>query len=318
MTSEVHLSVIIASHNSAATISRCLTSLRSLQNSSRFEVIVVDSSPDGAAAIVERDFPGVRLIWSAERLYPGDARNRGISGSRGNIIAFVDADCVVPAGWADSVLTAHQRDVLAVGGSIGNLEPSGWIAWAAYFCEFSRWMPGTRERWMDDVASASMSYKRRAFEEFGTFIPGTYCSDTEFHWRLVASGNRIWFTPELHVDHGSLASLGRFLSHEYCHGRSFARVRSRALKFSRLRRALYVALWWLLPFRLFAAIAMRNLRNRIYLSHFISSLPLLICGLVSWSFGECVGYLRRDAPAGTRERTVLPAEDGATPSRELH
>ena len=80
-------------------------------------------------------------------------------------------------------------------------------------------------------------YRKGVFEANGAFIEGTYCSDTEFHWRIAKEGLRIRFDPSIVVFHRNLDLLGRFLRHEFSHGMSFAgiRCRARAFSFGRLR-----------------------------------------------------------------------------------
>jgi GT2 family glycosyltransferase len=166
-----------------------------------------------------------RPLCPSERMFCGDARNWGVSVAKGDIIAFIDTDCVVDDKWVNQIIKAHQSPDPAIGGAIANGEPSNHVGWAGYFCEFSEWMPETPETFLNDVAGASMSYKRRVFEEVGPFIEGTYCSDTDFHWRLGRVGHRIRFVPSILVYHHRIDSLPRLVNHEYHHGRSFARVR---------------------------------------------------------------------------------------------
>lgn len=57
-------------------------------------IIVDDGSTDGSAAIA-RSFQGVRLI-EQEHAGPGAARNRGVAASAGELLAFLDADDLMP------------------------------------------------------------------------------------------------------------------------------------------------------------------------------------------------------------------------------
>ena len=288
---QVELSIIIASYNSERTIEKCLLSLGSQETSGNFEVIVVDSSSgEGVADIISKKFPEVKLYRFPQRKFVGDARNFGISKARGRIIAFTDADCEVSANWANEIIKSHDYPYLAIGGAIANGNPNSNIGWAAYFCEFNRWMPNTNGRWFADVAGASMSYKKDIFEKYGGFIEGTYCSDTEFHWRMKKDGYRIRFISSILVFHNNIEKLGEFLRHEYNHGRSFAKVRVKSEHFSGLRKFVYAASFMPILAKLFVVIVFRNLRNRIYLAQFIKSLHLFILGLVFWSLGECTGY----------------------------
>lgn len=286
------LSIIIVSYNAEPTICRCLDSLRAQNTDEPFEVIVVDSSADNTARLVERDYPEVDLITSPERKFPGAARNIGISEATGDIIAFIDADCSADSGWATAIIKAHQSAHVAIGGAIANGGPHSLVNWAAYFCEFSQWMPGGRARWLKDMAAANMSYKREVFDQVGPFIEGTYCSDSEFHWRMARKGHCVRFEPSILIAHHSIDRLGTFLAHEFAHGQAFARVRVKAQRFSVARRIAYAGFCWLIPLVLFARLAWRHAGNRVYLSGFLKSLPLVIAGLTAWGAGEGAGYVK--------------------------
>ncbi len=291
MLTEPQFSVIIASYNAERTIANCLESLKNQETDKRFEIIVIDSSTDDTAVLVEKRFPQVRLYRFSERKFCGDARNFGVSVATGKIIAFIDADCVASNNWVDNILAAHNSTHPVVGGAIANGNPDSIVGWAAYFCEFSRWMPNTPSAWMADVAGANMSYKRKVFRDVGRFIERTYCSDTDFHWRLEKIGHHPQFVHSILVFHHNIDTFLRFILHEFDHGKSFAQVRVNGKKFSKLRRLLYVTFFFLIPLKLLLEIGFRNFKNRIYGIHFLKSLPLQIPGLISWSFGECVGYI---------------------------
>jgi glycosyltransferase involved in cell wall biosynthesis len=291
MPDKPQLSVIIASYNPGKLIESCLESLKNQNTDQPFEIIVVDSSSDGVDSLIGKQFPDVRLYQFSERKFCGDARNCGLSVAQGEIIAFIDADCRADQNWANQILQAHQSSHLAIGGAIANANPQSAIGWASYFCEFSQWMPGFPSRNMADIAGANMSYKKRAFEEYGLFIAGTYSSDTEFHWRLEKNGLVLQFLPSILVFHHNIDRLRRFLRHEFEHGRSFARVRMKSRCFSKFRRWIYATFSFLMPPWLFFKIGRNNLKNRTYLLHFLKAWPLLTLGLIAWSLGECVGYL---------------------------
>src|SRR5258705_4071191 len=135
MTVPVQVSIIISSYNSAWTIERCLRSLEHQVQQAQVstEVILVDSSADGTAELVRPQFPWVRLFVRGERCYPGDARNYGIARASGTLLVFIDADCVAGENWLSEILTAHQTNQAAVGGSVGNANPHSYVGWGDYF-----------------------------------------------------------------------------------------------------------------------------------------------------------------------------------------
>jgi glycosyltransferase involved in cell wall biosynthesis len=309
MPEKPELSVIVASYDSGHLIQGCLESLTNQKTDQPLEIIVVDSSMDGVINLIKEGFPDVKVHQFLERKFCGDARNVGLSVARGEILAFIDADCRADQNWANQILQAHQSSDLAVGGAIANANPQSAIGWASYFCEFSQWMPGFPLRKMADIAGANMSYKRRAFDEFGLFIEGTYSSDTEFHWRLEKNGGGLQFDPSILVFHHNIDRLGKFLRHEFEHGRSFARVRMKSRRFSNFRRWIYAIFSFLMPPWLFVKIGRNNFKNRTYLSHFLKAWPLLTLGLMAWSLGEWVGYL---FPRWIRlgSNRMIPAQGG--------
>ena len=291
-TEKPKLSILVASYNSKATIEKCLKSLFSQKTSHAFEVIVVDSSQDGTGNLVKDKFPEVRLHEFPERKYVGTARNQGISLARGDIIALTDADCIADENWVHEIIKAHCTPHLAIGGAIANGNPMSYVGWAAYFCEFSAWIPTQRPGWKEDIAGANMSYKRETFEKFGKFIEGTYCSDTEFHWRLHRGGHRLRFEPSMLVSHQNISHFAQLMRHEYKHGKNFATVRVKSQKFSLGRRLLYVFLSPLLPLKLFLERGLMALNSPSYLFHFFKASPLLFFAVFSWSTGEVVSYIR--------------------------
>jgi len=290
MPENLRLSVIVASYESERTIEACLESLRRQRTGRAFEVIAVDSGTDGAAQLIKKRFPEVKLCSFSERKFCGGARNWAIGIAQGEIIAFMDADCVAKPDWVENLLEAHETPDPVIGGAIANGNPESLVGWAAYFCEFSRWMPGTPPQWLDDIAGANISYKRELLDRYGSFIEGTYCSDTEYHWRLGRDGIRLRFEPSSVVAHRNIECLRQFLLHEFDHGRSFGRVHRSAKGFSFWTRSVKMAGVPLGILRMLAAITANIMKNRTYLPQFVATLPLLMLGVVFWSVGQGVGY----------------------------
>jgi len=304
---EVHapvISIIIAAFNASQTIEGTLRALITQETDVPYEVIVVDSSVDDTLEIV-RQYEQVRVLHFDQRKYCGEARNIGNQAARGEILAYTDADCIPRCDWVQQVWRVHQETpALAVGGAIASCEGENAVSRAAYLCEFTPWLPGAPAGWIDDAAGANLTYKRAAFQRFGPFVNGVYCSDTEFHWRMAAAGERVWFDPALVVHHRSLDNAGRFLRHEFEHGRSFGRMRCTQPQFTPARRALYAAAWFIIPAQLFINIIRRFRTAGKSLSTHWRALPWLIIGLFAWSAGECAGYiLGRPSTVGVRRHS---------------
>lgn len=275
------ISVIIASYNARQTIADCLRSLAGED----LEIIVVDSSHDGTADLVERDFPQVRLVRSLTRLFPGDARNRGLEMACGDRIALLDADCEVDPDWV-SRLRAIREPIAA--GSIAPHASSDRVAWAAWFCKCTRWAPQAPAGVMADLPACSLTFERRVYDDCGPFLEGTYCSDTAFCWAARRRGYRLWFEPTLRVRHRYSPTFEDFLRRQGNHGRTFARVR-RAHGPPHPARLLALT-WPLLAPLLFARTLRAVVRHRVWGGRFVAVAPLVLAGFAAWAAGEGQGY----------------------------
>lgn len=93
------LSVIIPHLNQPDFLDRCLASLMAQDGAvPAFEIIVVDNGSHDMPQAVCDAYPAVRLIAEPEP-GPGPARNAGVAAANGDILAFIDADCLADPGW---------------------------------------------------------------------------------------------------------------------------------------------------------------------------------------------------------------------------
>ncbi|MEC7126118.1 MAG: glycosyltransferase family A protein [Pseudomonadota bacterium] len=85
------ISVIIPSFNRASVLPRALNSVLAQTRGATEIIVVDDGSSDGTNALVERDYPGVKLLTQGNRGV-SSARNAGVSLSTGEWLAFLDSD----------------------------------------------------------------------------------------------------------------------------------------------------------------------------------------------------------------------------------
>lgn len=285
------LSIIVVAYQSAATIERCLAALVP-QCRDGVEVLVVDSGTDETSAIVERGFPQVRLVRLATRHSPGAARNVGIAAADGELIGFVDSDCIAAPDWAERVLAAHRGPSPVIGGVIDLAPPHTTVGTALYLCEFNQWLPGAPPGPMRDIPTCCFSLKRRAVERYGAFRAEGYSSDTAFNWKLARAGEPPLLDPSIRVAQMMQPMFDAFVRKQLMHGRAFARMRVEEERFSTARRLAFAALSPALPLVL-AVRLVRRVRERGQGGlPVVRSAPLVFVGLCLWSAGELAGYLR--------------------------
>jgi glycosyltransferase involved in cell wall biosynthesis len=220
------ISVVIPSYNSEKTIEKCLDSLLNQSYRGEYELILVDSSNDATPEIVSARYPGVKLIHLKEKTDPGTARNMGVENAKGEVIAFIDSDCMAGHGWLEEIDTAHKSDYNIVGGVVKNGNGKGdLVAWAGYIAEFREFLPGVPKRDVIHIPTCNISYKRKVFQEFG-FFEGEYYpqEDLVFNYNLWKHGERILLEPRIQIFHHHRSELKGFLGHQNRIGHITARV----------------------------------------------------------------------------------------------
>jgi len=114
------VSVVVPAYNAARFVGQAILSAQA-QSLPPLEIIVVDDgSDDQTVAVVEREFPQVRLLTQSHRGVSA-ARNRGWRATRGALIAFLDADdFFLPGKLAAQVRLLESNRRLGVA-------HSGWL-----------------------------------------------------------------------------------------------------------------------------------------------------------------------------------------------
>lgn len=229
--SKVDVSIVVPAYKSAKTIGACLEALLAQRTDLSYEVIVVESSSDGAAELVRKRFPQIRVIESDKRLLSGAARNLGAAEASGEILCFVDSDCNVEADWISKMWKVHKSEgCAAVGGGIlnGNLQFS--VSVSSYLNEFSDFYCFGRIRPVRYLSSCHVSYKADVFRGYGGFPPEEpLYVDLIFNTSLTKAGERLLFVPEIRGAHMHRTSLRTYLRHEMSRGRAAAVARRKGL-----------------------------------------------------------------------------------------
>jgi glycosyltransferase involved in cell wall biosynthesis len=227
MKEKIFCSVILPSYNSEETIVQSLRSIRNMQTGHNYEVIVVDSSSDATPEVIRHEFPEVTLIHLEEQTYPGSARNLGLQHARGNVVAFVDSDCIVAPDWLNRMVEAHLKyDYAAIVGGIGNGTPKNLVGWTGYLIEFNEWTPKTKPRIIGNILGGNVSYKKERIQKHNLSYTDVFPSeDTIFAWDLCSKGETIFFDPSIVVYHLNRTDFKVLLRHQYVLGSASAQAR---------------------------------------------------------------------------------------------
>ncbi len=104
------ISFVVPAYNEEKVIGRCLASIiRESRRSHRaVEIVVVDNASTDRTGAIASAYPGVRVIREPRKglLF---ARQAGYLASRGDLVACVDADSILPQGWIERAQRAFRR-----------------------------------------------------------------------------------------------------------------------------------------------------------------------------------------------------------------
>ncbi len=117
MKKPILISVMVPAFNEEKGIGQCLAALKE-QNfpKNSYEVVVVDNnSTDKTAQIAQK--AGVKVVFEKKQGGVFTLR-KGCSLAKGDVIAFTDADSLVPRDWLQKIYQAFQKDpdIVCVGG----------------------------------------------------------------------------------------------------------------------------------------------------------------------------------------------------------
>jgi len=204
---QILLSVIVPTRNCAHQIYDALSSIFSNNVPDEiFEVLVVDYNSSDSTLKIASKFP-VRIL-KCKRKGIGVARNFGIVNSKGKILCFTDADCVVEKEWLAKILKFFKDNpgVDGVGGpTLAYPQPCNKIQkFAGEIFVEDQGFPKERRnvqfgKFEGSLFGTNSAYRKEALVSVGGFTPGGNC--IELSWRLVSNGKVLVFDPDLKVYH---------------------------------------------------------------------------------------------------------------------
>lgn len=116
MSKDIRVSLVLPAYNEAAYLRTCLEAIAQ-QTVTPFEVIVVDNNSTDETADIAASFPFVKLLRERKQgvVY---ARTKGFNAARGDVIARIDVDTLLPPDWIESVQYIFaDESVAAVSGA---------------------------------------------------------------------------------------------------------------------------------------------------------------------------------------------------------
>jgi GT2 family glycosyltransferase len=224
-----YVDVIVPVYNAQETIVDCLGSLvKQDYPPERFTVIVCDDgSTDATPGLIAR-FPVVLLRQG--NAGPAAARNAALRAAKGEIVLFLDADCVVEKDWIRSHVAAHEdagrrgRRPGCVGGSIRpDLRGARFIEICDYYSSWYYPPRSAQDRAeYEYLPTTNLSMRRALLAEVGGLDESLRSGeDIALGMRLRERGAAIIKVPGIACYHRGRRTFTDYLRHHY-HWGTFA------------------------------------------------------------------------------------------------
>ncbi|MFQ3787560.1 glycosyltransferase family 2 protein [Halomonas sp. A29] len=201
-------SIIVPTYRDWCALRPCLGALgEQTLPAQEFEILIVENA--GESQPHDLTLPGnARLLHEPA---PGSyaARNLGIAEARGNVLVFLDADCIAAPGWLQAGLECLQANP-EVGLVAGNIE----LSYAAprltpAECFEKAFAFRQRQNVANGVSvTANLFVRREVFDEVGVFDSGLM-SGGDFEWtrRATSRGHRLVYCEGAVVHHPARSSI---------------------------------------------------------------------------------------------------------------
>jgi O-antigen biosynthesis protein len=211
-------SVIVPTYNSAATIARCIESLKQLTYPD-YEIIVVDDgSTDSSAAIAE-----AASVQTLRLPHQGlaAARNAGLAAARGRVVAFIDADAEADCDWLYHLAEAiMRRNAAAAGGQNFPPEKATTLASVIALAPGQAQEVRSGDQDLAQLCGCNMAIDKVALGP-GQLFDCAFTQagdDVDVSWRLRDMRKTLAYAPGAVVLHHRRTSIGAYLKQQRGYG----------------------------------------------------------------------------------------------------
>lgn len=201
---KMRTSIAIVTHNRPQSCKECIRSCLA-QRTQPLEVIVVDDSE----VSFEYDSPKVEVIRCPKQVGVAAARNIAVKNAHGEIIVFIDDDCIADSQWIKVIEETFQGNVDIAGGKVmpilNSPLPVWWKDELYVFISVHR----SPQKTQPDIFGCNFAVRKGVFHRIGYFNEklgrksGLLLSneETEFIQRVSASRGKIVFNHRMKVWH---------------------------------------------------------------------------------------------------------------------
>jgi glycosyltransferase involved in cell wall biosynthesis len=223
------VSVIIPVRNAETKIGSCLNAVFS-QSYKPCEVIVVDGHSGDRTVEIASRYPA-KIVYENYGT-TGGARQVGLENSKGEYVAFTDADCIPEKNWLENLIKNFNESMAGVGGGVKNIGEGIWgkaIALTAdTFLGSANSVQGRvfkAECAVKSISGCNSMYRKNDLLEIGGFnVTLSINEETELNKRLSKLGD-LMYIPDAVIFHNQDRNLNAFAKRMFQFGYGRGKLR---------------------------------------------------------------------------------------------
>lgn len=273
-----YISIIIPTLNEEKYIGKCLEALTRVDSPNiEYEIIVVDNGSIDNTVEIAKSFNAKVLIKKDAHI--AELRNMGAMNSKGNILAFVDADCIVSQQWLQNAINCLEDTKSAVVGCVYKIPANSlWVGKVSDIISQKR-----RSGYVNYLPAGNIIVKKDCFFEVNGFDESLETNeDYDLCYRLREKGYKIFSDPSIESVHlGTPNTISHLFKRELWHGTSTFKVFIKDFKKARnLKVILFSIFIWFCLINIVIGLGVLVLiGNSIYVTISLLFLILLIGGI---------------------------------------
>lgn len=222
------LTISIVNYNSGEYLSRCLESIKEVENEAKIKTIVVDNnSDDESLEDAEKKFPKVEFIKNKNNVGFGKAHNQVLKNLDTEYVLLLNPDCLLEKNVITKLLNYYEKNpdtgaitckIILPDGTVDLTAhrglPTPWASLLYFFGDNSKYhltksdMKSPHE--VDSISGAFFLTKKSVLEKSGFFDEDyfLYGEDIDLSVRIHQAGFKVIYFPDVSITHFKGVSSG--------------------------------------------------------------------------------------------------------------
>lgn len=223
-----NLTISIVNYNSGEYLTRCLESIKSVEDEARIQVVVVDNnSTDESLKVAREQFPKFKFIENEENVGFGKAHNQVLKNLETEYVLLLNPDCILEKGVIKELLNYHKKNpdtgvitckIILPDGTVDLTAhrglPTPWASLLYFFGDNSKYHLTKHDlktpHEVDSISGAFFLTSKDVLKKSGLFDENffLYGEDIDLCVRISKAGFKVIYYPLVSITHFKGVSSG--------------------------------------------------------------------------------------------------------------